>query len=535
LSLQIHMNFRNGKVYFRRRIPKDLLEHYHPKTEIVFSMRTSDRREGERLCRIESVRLDAEFAAVRARKTTTTLPTISTEEIRQLCALWVAHALEEDENERLLGLDDLAYDKVTETLSFVESGTKRHLARGDISLIEFELIDFCETHGFKISPETEGYTKLAYAFLKASLEAIQAMNRRHQGEVVDTPLTAPITPPVAPIPASEDTFESLRNYWISQGAHSRSAIADAATNIKRLREYFGDIRPSDVTPKHASEFKDKMLASGAAPATINKGRGILAAIFNTAKKNHKIASNPFEGMEKLKVPEREEESPYTIAELQTIFYSPVFKDGYRPVQGKGEAAFWLPLIGLFTGCRLNEGAQLYVEDVRADDGIPYFMIRPDSQTGRTVKDNKKRRVPIHPMLIDMGVMDYVSAVKQSGHIQLFPELKVTRKGGKLGDAWGKWWRSYIRDELGITRIPQPFHGLRHSFSEWGRRTGMDYEHRMRIEGHAMNTVGDKSYGGFLYPIEPLSIALAKLHYKGLDLNHLMRTKDSTDTPSTKEA
>lgn len=57
---QIHVFNRNGTYYFRRRVPKDLLSLY-PSSQIIFSLKTKDRREADRLARLESVRLDQEF------------------------------------------------------------------------------------------------------------------------------------------------------------------------------------------------------------------------------------------------------------------------------------------------------------------------------------------------------------------------------------------------------------------------------------------------------------------------------------------
>ena len=162
-----------------------------------------------------------------------------------------------------------------------------------------------------------------------------------------------------------------------------------------------------------------------------------------------------------------------------------------------------------------------VADIKAEDDIHYIIIRPDSATNRTVKDNKKRRVPLHPDLIKMGFLEYLAKIKSEEHIQLFPELKVTRDGGKLADKFGAWWSSYVRKELHITRIPQPFHAFRHTFSEHGKRTMTNHEARYKLEGHAINTVGDK-YGNKLYPLETLNDEIKKLYFKGLDLGHLYK-------------
>jgi len=104
LRKQIHMINRKGIYYFRRRIPQDLLSHYSPKREFIFSLKTGDSAEADRLQRIESVKLDEEFARIRKGQTAPELHTISQDVIKSLSDLWIAHILEEDEEWRMDGL-----------------------------------------------------------------------------------------------------------------------------------------------------------------------------------------------------------------------------------------------------------------------------------------------------------------------------------------------------------------------------------------------------------------------------------------------
>ena len=66
MASQIHVFNRSGTYYFRRRVPKDLLSLY-PSSQIIFSLKTKDRKEADRLARIESVRLDQEFEQKRSQ------------------------------------------------------------------------------------------------------------------------------------------------------------------------------------------------------------------------------------------------------------------------------------------------------------------------------------------------------------------------------------------------------------------------------------------------------------------------------------
>jgi hypothetical protein len=60
-----HLSKRGSVYYFHRKIPLDLIAHYDGKKEIMWSLRTSDKREAEKDARAEGVRLDREFTALR--------------------------------------------------------------------------------------------------------------------------------------------------------------------------------------------------------------------------------------------------------------------------------------------------------------------------------------------------------------------------------------------------------------------------------------------------------------------------------------
>ena len=146
---QIHVFNRSGTYYFRRRVPKDLLSLY-PSQQIIFSLKTKDRREADRLARIESVKLDREFQHRRNTLTAHAREDISDEDIERICNLWIAYVLEEDEENRMEGLSDRDYRKLTETLNIVDAGDRYAFAKGETELIEFEMEDFCGSHGFKV-------------------------------------------------------------------------------------------------------------------------------------------------------------------------------------------------------------------------------------------------------------------------------------------------------------------------------------------------------------------------------------------------
>lgn len=68
------------------------------------------------------------------------------------------------------------------------------------------------------------------------------------------------------------------------------------------------------------------------------------------------ATNPF-GRRKFEItPPPEEPQEFSAEELTAIFSLPIFTDGKRPLGGKGEASYWMPLLMLWTGARTADGS-----------------------------------------------------------------------------------------------------------------------------------------------------------------------------------
>ena len=118
--------------------------------------------------------------------------------------------------------------------------------------------------------------------------------------------------------------------------------------------------------------------------------------------------------------------PFTDQQITTLFDPAT----YAP---RHASDFWLPLMLYFTGARLTEIGQLLGADVIADGATPHLRITLDNQRliterfGSHAEKRLKNRyserlVPLHDDLIEIGILDYVSANRRSGELFLFPDL-----------------------------------------------------------------------------------------------------------------
>ncbi|PMQ02962.1 hypothetical protein DyAD56_21295 [Dyella sp. AD56] len=121
--------------------------------------------------------------------------------------------------------------------------------------------------------------------------------------------------------------------------------------------------------------------------------------------------------------------------------------------------YWLPLLGLYHGNRLEEFAQLVRSDLRREEEIWYFDINDDGDK-QVKNEQSKRRVPVHPQLLVLDFIEYIEDIAPSSSDPLFPQLKPGGADGKRGHAFTKWWTRY-RKEIGLYEPGLDYHSFRH--------------------------------------------------------------------------
>lgn len=86
-----------------------------------------------------------------------------------------------------------------------------------------------------------------------------------------------------------------------------------------------------------------------------------------------------------------------------------------------DAWYWAPLMMVLYGGRSSEIVALPLADTHESEPIPFFGIDyTDLRALKTVQS--VRQLPLHPELIRLGFIDYVVAMRSTGHELLFPEL-----------------------------------------------------------------------------------------------------------------
>ncbi len=283
------------------------------------------------------------------------------------------------------------------------------------------------------------------------------------------------------------------------------------------------LRKASVS-KIVSAIGDDPTVMKISPKTVQKALGALSAILGWAESNGMLDANPFA---KVKVAIGSQTAPgripYSTSDLKAIFSSPIFTGCFsKDVRSKPgnliirDHSFWLPLLGLYSGCRLEEMCQALLTDVHEERQITYLDINTLDDGKHLKTAGSVRRVPIHPRLIRLGFLEYVASLRGVGETQLFPRLRRDNRGS-MSAMWSKFWGRYARKTIGITDPRKVFHSFRHSFKDACRAAEISEEVHDALTGHSNGSVG-RGYGAGV-PLSVLSDAIGRVefHYESNQL------------------
>jgi len=446
------------------------------------------------------------------------------------------------------GLSPRMMQKIEEHATDMLAVAEDALARGDIARIRYEVDALLVVFQINLDRSCDGYRKLARAVMAAHVRQLKAVLARQKGEPVETP---PLTLPSEAIAAAGGTLSEALVGWQKERAPSKGVLAEYKRAIRLFSELLGDIPVAQIKRTHSRTFREalqdlprhraaKLLhaplpelaewgrkhpeAQKISAPTVNKLLGGVQTIglwaYDKGMVPDEIAwSDPFA---KMRLDEdASQRDVFTVAELNTLFACSIFTKGEWPKPGRGAAAFWMPLLGLYTGARRGELAALTVKDFHKVDGVFAFTFIEDKATGKTLKTRTSARtVPIHPQLVKLGWRAYVETVRQNAGEKawLFPQVAPNVPGGLK--AWSKWFSRHLR-AIGITDERKVFHSFRHLFKDGMRAIRIPEDLNDAVMGHSNPTVG-RSYGAKevvrRFGMDALKHAVYGVSYRGLNLS-----------------
>ncbi len=319
------------------------------------------------------------------------------------------------------------------------------------------------------------------------------------------------------------------------------SVLEKRTALGRLIDIIGDKTTDQLSYKVATAFKKDLMKLPAnirkdpryrdlpikkivklknlkpmAVNTVNNNISHIIAFMNWAKRHGYISENYFEG---LKVPKgkkaRDQRKAFTTRDLRKISHP----ENYLKATKKSNFRYWIPLMALFSGARLGELAQLHKSDVIKEQGIWCFNFTEEGGTEKNPKklknDPSERKVPVHPLLIELGFIEFVQhAKKDKKEVRLFSDLSFN-SADYYSRQIGRWFNQfYLRKTLGIIDPAKSFHSFRHTVADCLKQKGIAMGFVEELLGHGSGS--SQSFGRYGKQYRPkvlMDEVVKKIEYK----------------------
>lgn len=527
---------RVGKTYkVRKRIPVEARAAFGIAGEFkTVSLKTTDKREAQRLAVDVLSEWDALIAEVRGEvRGVVSAPPLSLkrrvrpDEVFEVIRAWRHSEIDRDYQDYFNAPG--GHDRLGEAAATASRLRYRlqHLSTVDeIGHFTAKLADVLGVSAdapFLQRPNVREWFRSAWSDVEAFRDRFAADDFDGWPEEVETPVQA-----VGGTTQAGIRLSGLRNAWDAV----KPLQPRQKGYIRRLIEYLGDVDITGIQPGDMDRFlvELKKFPKSKRPAddrlsfadliakyqgadydrlhikTVWNWTAVFKAMFAFGVSRRLMEFNPAADM--MKKPTGEESNtryPYSESDLGHIFSRPMYAGfsggglvGYRAKPGDNvvrDSKYWLPVVALHTGMRLEELASLRMDELITESDVVAFDLRSRPLSGdRRVKNAGARRViPLHHRLFDLGFVEWA---RTHGDDFVFPGL--AKKSGKRGPAFGAWWsrwcgkNSAVKGQ-GIDAPSLTFHSFRHSFKRAARMSPVKEEVHDLITGHTENAVA-RAYG-----------------------------------------
>ncbi len=557
--------YRRGNVfYYRQRIPVDLVQSFGGKSELKESLGTQDYARAKILRNRVAAKFDAQFAAARMA-TKTMLPTIEARSSSDTLALIRNYVAREDAKRagNYASADWSAqpgYHKASlkHAAALVEAykdpsndATFKAIVRAGSAILNTSNIQELE----------ENWAHLHRAVLELEKRDLARMNGDYQHATYDHIFDGQpsgTTTPVRKVTISlGDLVEQFRDDYAKTHAVGEKRIGKLNAALDLSIRFFGHETPiSHIDRSRCREFRDVLnelpsniskrfpdaeqpLADIAAetrkrnlPRMASETQAmylsILKQLLRWAQSEGHIDRDPAADLSPLgeKQAPQDARNPFTIEQLKQIFNAPLYRgckddgNGYASIGPNiiRGTRFWVPLIGLYTGMRLNEICQLDVVDVQPSKaGVWYLSVNANSPDKLIKNSTSKRNIPVHADLIRIGFLKFVEQQKRKS-AKLFPDLKRSERGYH-SERMSRWFNEGFLPKSGAKTDKTSFHSFRHTFRDALRAINAQPAVVQGLGGWRIEEGVSGQYGSGL-SVDQLSRPIKRITFKGLDLSHL---------------
>jgi len=271
------------------------------------------------------------------------------------------------------------------------------------------------------------------------------------------PTTSSLAPRINNLVSPTLSLQELHLRWQSANHTSDDSSRSCLRAIHLFEEFSGKVKLAQINRDMGDKFRSWLQQQPTSSKTARDRLVWVKSLLNYASQDLElIPKNPWRGLD-IKAHTESPRQPWSEESLSKIFSHPIWSGGLIPKDAKagGSAAYWIPLLALYSGARCSELCQLRTDDIKKESGVWMMQIHDGDPTQRIKTNSARRNIPLHDELIRLGFVQYCESMTPGS---LWPNLP--KREGKAGGYFSQFFGG-LRAELGIP-ASMSFHSFRHS-------------------------------------------------------------------------
>ena len=253
------------------------------------------------------------------------------------------------------------------------------------------------------------------------------------------------------------TLQELHLRWQASKHTSEDSSRACLRAINLFEEFSGKVKLAQINRDMGDKFRSWLQQQQTSSKTARDRLVWVKSLLNYASQDLElIPKNPWRGLD-IKAHTEAPRQPWSDESLTKLFSHSIWTKGLIPknIKAGGSAAYWIPLLGLYSGARCSELCQLRKDDIKTESGVWMMQIHDGDPTQRIKTIAGRRAIPLHDELLRLGFIQYWDSIEQGS---LWP--KLPKREGKAGGYFSQFFGE-LRAELGIPPS-MSFHSFRHS-------------------------------------------------------------------------
>lgn len=320
------------------------------------------------------------------------------------------------------------------------------------------------------------------------LEALQALNAQSQGPNLPNPSPQPASSVKKSISLDEAVSKHL--HFIQKDTNPKTLLAKKKALADFIKHCGSKTAFDSIHRTNISQFIEYLINQQNSKPTIVNKVSYIKLLFDWGQNSGYYPTDDNPALKQIRLTKKDRVArkklgfePFTDQEIESI-KSSLPRD--KP------QIYWSVMLGIYTGARVNEVSQIELANIKQDGDLWVLTITDMGKDQRLKNQASIRTIPLHPKLIELGLVEQIEKLKSQNFDRLFPNLKYSANG--YGNAITQAFSRVLKSaDIKAVSGKKGFHSFRKTINHKMQTAGIAPDMRAQFLGHDLDDEHYQAY------------------------------------------